>query len=189
MERTLQSVNGRPARKNQASRVHGSENRHARSRWGFCSRESEAVPVHPRRRGWRPSGHARDRFHRDAARARARQVGRKLLRGRRRRPKGARLVRSGHLRRACRWMCGSRSRFSFRCLKDSSAFGRPSGWRNLKRAPVLDVSISATRRGGDAAGVDRNPSRAARGAQHANPADARRLPPLSHQVGDSTGGF
>ena len=131
-----------PRAKESGSRVHGSENRHARAAGVSARAQPAAIPVYPRRRGWRPSRHASDRLHRDAAGARAHHVGRQLLRGRRRRAQGARLVRSETATTCCR--VDMRLSKPFLVPLPEGSFGVRPAIRVEKSEmtpPLLDVSI------------------------------------------------
>ena len=131
VDRTLQFVNGRPARETRTG-LHRSENRLARAAGVSARGESAAIPVHhPRRRLWRSARHTRHRLQRVASGARARHVGRHLFRGRRRRAQGARLVRS---------VCYDVLQVDIRLSKPFAVpmragyigLDRSSGWKNLK---------------------------------------------------------
>ena len=101
VERTLQSVNGRPARKNQRAGLHRSEDRARRSRWVSARVESTSDTGSPSstQAGGPPGTRAIDFIETPPERVQ-RHMGRQLLRSRRRRSSGARLVRSGYVRRA-----------------------------------------------------------------------------------------
>ena len=99
VERTLQSVNGRPARKNQATECTDPKTgtpeplefllAHNQRRYRFALADAAGGP---------PGARALD-FEESPPGARPHHVGRQLFRGRWRSAKGARVVRSGQLRR------------------------------------------------------------------------------------------
>ena len=132
VERTLQSVNGRPARKNQRAECTDPKTGTPEPLAFLLAPNQRRYRFTAGGRGKRSSGHSCHRLYRDTTRARARHVGRQLFRSRRRRSTGTRLVRSRDVRHRSGGPAALEAVSSCRCRTDSSRFGPPSEWKNLR---------------------------------------------------------